>query len=151
MVTVACAPSPLPQPPPPSSTGPPSSPPPTRVRLPYCPRCGAKYKDLERFVTKTSNRNGNSGRPYLKCMPCNKFVTWLDDRGIDDECPTCSCKLLCRRQVAGNKARLIHEHCISYAAWVHVISTKSVAMMMVMNKSLRTNLWIFSLTRVKMI
>lgn len=106
MVAVASAPSPQPPTPPPSGTGSPSRPPLTPVRLPRCSCCGAKYKDLERFVTKSSNRNSNSGRPYLKCTPCNKFVTWLDDRGIDDECPTCSCNFLCRRQVAGKYGKI---------------------------------------------
>jgi len=115
MVTVASAPSPPPPPYPPSRIGPPSSPPATPVRLPRCCRCGANYKDLERFVTKTSNRNGKSGRPYLKCIPCNKFVTWLDDRGIDDECPTFPCNFVCRRQVAGKygkiNPRVLHYVC----------------------------------------
>lgn len=74
---------------------------PRPVPMPRCVRCNAKFKDLERFVTRTSNRNQNSGRPYLKCMPCRKFVTWLDTRGISENGPRCYCDLPCRLLVAG--------------------------------------------------
>lgn len=83
--------------------------------LPRCFGCGAKYKELEKFTVNANNANGNSSRPYAKCMHCNKFVSWLDARGIDETCPPCSCGKLCRRQVAGkfgNKnPRALHYVC----------------------------------------
>ena len=77
----------------------PVTPPP--VPMPRCPLCGAQCDQLTKFVTRTSNRNSNSGRPYLKCMPCEKFITFLDDRGIDSRAPKCACDLPSRLQVSG--------------------------------------------------
>lgn len=47
----------------------------------HCRRCGSDRATLNRFVCRRSNRNGNAGRPYLKCMPCNRFVKFEDERG----------------------------------------------------------------------
>lgn len=71
------------------------------IPLPRCSSCDATYPHLRRFVTRRSNRNGNAGRPYLKCMPCEKFITFLDDRGIDLDGPHCFCDFPCRLQVSG--------------------------------------------------
>lgn len=93
----------------------PQSLPPKLTLLPRCFGCGTKYQNLTRFIVKPDNPNGNALRPYVKCIDCNKFVTWLDKRGIDDTCPACCCKKLCRRQVAGkygNKSpRALHYVC----------------------------------------
>ena len=75
------------------------------VLFPRCTLCGADFEHLTRFFTRVGNRNGNSGRPYIKCMPCNKFVTFLDGHGIEDHGPRCSCDLPCRRQVSGRYAK----------------------------------------------
>lgn len=82
---------------------PPSTPPPYSAALPRprCVRCGAGLDALARFITRRSYRNGNADRPYVKCMPCNKFVTFMDDRGVDDAGPRCNCDLPCRLQVSG--------------------------------------------------
>lgn len=71
------------------------------IPTPRCSSCEATYPHLKRFITRSSNRNGNAGRPYLKCMPCEKFITFLDDRGIDLGGPHCYCDLPCRLQVSG--------------------------------------------------
>ncbi|KAF1823916.1 uncharacterized protein K489DRAFT_169265 [Dissoconium aciculare CBS 342.82] len=68
---------------------------------PRCATCGAVTSRLTYFKTRSSNRNGNAGRPYLKCMICNKFVTFTDCRGINNDAPRCVCGLLSRQQIAG--------------------------------------------------
>lgn len=48
-------------------------------------------------------------------MLCNKFITFMDDRGVDLEGPQCHCDLPCRLQVAGRYAvatpRVLHHVC----------------------------------------
>lgn len=70
---------------------------------PNCSRCGAGYPDLSIRTTSQSNRNGNPGRRYAKCLPCDKFVTWLDNRGLNNPgSPRCHCNEVCRMQRARN-------------------------------------------------
>lgn len=97
----------------------------TVVPLPCCLLCGASFKHLTRYTTRVSNRNGNSGRPDIKCMPCNKFVTFLDDHGIED-------RKLGRDARATDHAvgrclvdmqRLNHMACITSAALVSANTT----------------------------
>ncbi|CAG7935671.1 unnamed protein product [Penicillium salamii] len=66
---------------------------------PNCMRCG---KPSDEFVTETSNRNNNEGRPYFKCVPCNKFLVFNDTRGNDPDNPACSCGVSSKRQAAGH-------------------------------------------------
>ena len=53
------------------------------------------------LVVGDENPNGNVGRPYLKCLPCDKFITFTDNRGITENGPRCDCNKPCRLQVAG--------------------------------------------------
>lgn len=57
------------------------------------------------FVTRASNRNGNAGRPYYKCVPCDKFLVFADNRGNDPTNPLCECGLESKRQVAGKERK----------------------------------------------
>ena len=61
-------------------------------------RCG---KPSDEFVTKTSNRNNNAGRPYFKCVPCDKFLVFNDIFGNDPENPIFYRGVSSKRQVAG--------------------------------------------------
>ncbi|KAI0147768.1 hypothetical protein GGR57DRAFT_244449 [Xylariaceae sp. FL1272] len=77
---------------------------PTEVGPTTCRLC---HKDCHRLITRQSNRNGNAGRPYFKCLPCGKFITWDDDRGMSPPGPVCHCDLPSRRQLSGtNGGRL---------------------------------------------
>ncbi|SMQ44940.1 unnamed protein product [Zymoseptoria tritici ST99CH_3D1] len=79
---------------------------------PNCSRCGAHNDDLTRLITKTSNRNGNAGRPYLKCLPCERFVTFDDRRGTSANHQPCDCEKPSRLQLAGKaKGRKLHFVC----------------------------------------
>ena len=67
-----------------------------------------------RLVTRTTNRNGNGGRPYDKCVPCGKFLGFADERGNDPRNPPCECGVPSKRQVTGyrNKTpRAVHYVC----------------------------------------
>ncbi|EME82072.1 uncharacterized protein MYCFIDRAFT_77627 [Pseudocercospora fijiensis CIRAD86] len=80
---------------------------------PPCPICG---QPTTTCVTRTSNRNGNAGRPYLKCGSCRKFITFVDKRGISSKNPECVCGKASRIQVAGKgKGRGLHYVCQSGA------------------------------------
>ncbi|KAI0438320.1 hypothetical protein F4803DRAFT_535546 [Xylaria telfairii] len=70
---------------------PPTQPPP-------CHRCG---QVSERLVTRSSNRNGNAGRPYYKCLRCNKFLVFADYRGNDPTNPECHCGCSSKLQITG--------------------------------------------------
>ena len=65
---------------------------------PDCFKCG---KPSDQFVTKTSNRNNNAGRPYFKCVPCNKFLVFNDTRGNDPDNAHCYCGVSSKRQMSG--------------------------------------------------
>jgi hypothetical protein len=79
---------------------------------PRCPLCQQSGCNLEKLTTRTSNRNGNANRPYLKCSKCDKFVTFLDDRGTHPVNPKCECHVPSRLQVASFcKGRKLHFVC----------------------------------------
>lgn len=63
-----------------------------------CRLCGLPGDE---FVTGASNPNGNAGRPYFRCGPCNKFLSFSDTRGNDPNNLHCDCGLSRRLQVAG--------------------------------------------------
>lgn len=85
---------------------------PPEPRKPRCPICSQSGKNLLRLTTRTSNRNGNANRPYLKCSPCDKFITFLDERGSHSVNPRCECHMPSRLQVASsNKGRKLHFVC----------------------------------------
>ncbi|KAL2782521.1 hypothetical protein BJX66DRAFT_320533 [Aspergillus keveii] len=70
---------------------------------PDCMRCGRPSTE---FTTRISNRNGNAGRPYFKCVPCDKFLVFNDTRGNDPRNPDCYCGCSSKRQVAGRERRV---------------------------------------------
>lgn len=71
---------------------------------------------MTRNITRSSNRNGNAGRPYYKCFGrCNKFVCFDDMKGVYACNPPCHCGKPSRMQVAGidrNPPGGIHYVCI---------------------------------------
>ncbi|KAF5536070.1 hypothetical protein FMEXI_10507 [Fusarium mexicanum] len=50
---------------------------PAPSRPPVCFVCNSLSR---RLVTRSSNRNGNAGRPYHKCTSCQKFLSFADFR-----------------------------------------------------------------------
>ena len=76
---------------------------------PTCLRCG---QETERLITRWSNRNGNAGRPYYKCLHCGGFNSFADDRGNDAGNPLCDCGQASRRQISGvQRGRRVHYVC----------------------------------------
>lgn len=74
------------------------------------PRC--RCDSLLRLTTRTSNRNGNAGRPYLKCSDCRMFVTFTDARGDHAVNRMCHCQRPSRLQVSSlQKGRKLHYVC----------------------------------------
>lgn len=76
----------------------------TMVTVHSCPTCSLCGGEPKHFITRRSNRNADAKRPYYKCMPCKKFVTFADGRGINVSYPTCDCDAPCRLQLAGKSA-----------------------------------------------
>ncbi|KAH9883296.1 hypothetical protein F4778DRAFT_802559 [Xylariomycetidae sp. FL2044] len=76
------------------------------------PRCYLCDSPSSRRVTRSSNRNGNAGRPYFKCVPCDKFLVFADARGNDHENPVCLCRVASKRQVAGRDRQV--PRCLHY-------------------------------------
>ena len=68
--------------------------------IPNCRSCG---EECTRHVTRSSNRNGNAGRPYYKCIPCNIFSCFDDSRGEDEKNPLCDCGKSSRRQLSSRE------------------------------------------------
>lgn len=87
----------------------------TMQRLGSCPRCiYCLNTEPSYLITKLSNDNGNAGRPYYRCAPCNKFITFADGRGIHLGNPECACEAPSRLQRAGrnsDQAGLLHFVC----------------------------------------
>jgi len=78
---------------------------------PDCHRC---RKPSTMWYTRYSNRKGNAGRPYYKCLPCGKFLVFADERGNDPTNALCFCGETSKRQVSGpdkRKPRQIHYVC----------------------------------------
>lgn len=70
---------------------------------PTCNRCD---RLSSRLTTRTTNRKGNAGRPYYKCLPCNKFLCFIDDRGNDPNNPPCYCEESSKTYMAGSEKRV---------------------------------------------
>ena len=70
----------------------------TLAAAPICREC---HHRTTRRITRASNRTGNAGRPYYKCLKCDKFQCFDDDRGNNPKNPRCSCQVASRQQVAG--------------------------------------------------
>jgi hypothetical protein len=88
---------------------------PSPVTVPVCRHC---HQSASRYTTRQSNRNGNAGRPYYKCTPCNSFVRFDDSRGNDSNNPLCFCRESSRMQVTGlgkSVPRALHYVCKSGA------------------------------------
>ncbi|KAH7412826.1 hypothetical protein BKA64DRAFT_659649 [Cadophora sp. MPI-SDFR-AT-0126] len=78
-------------------------------QAPNCHSCG---EACTRLVTRVSNRNGNGGRPYYKCIRCDKFSCFDDSRGEDENNPVCDCGKASRRQLSSReKGRRIFYVC----------------------------------------
>jgi len=58
-----------------------------------------------RLVTQASNRNGNAGRPYFKCLACRKFLVFDDRRGNAPANPPCVCGVSSKAQLSGRLNR----------------------------------------------
>ncbi len=81
----------------------------TYAHSPPCLRCSLP---TTRLITRSSNRNGNGGRPYDKCLPCGKFHRFADSRGDHPDNPPCRCGGPSKRQVAGEqRGKKVHYVC----------------------------------------
>ena len=65
------------------------------------PNCRVCNRRTTRLITRVSNRKGNANRPYYKCIQCDKFQRFDDDRGNDPRNPLCLCQTPSKQQVAG--------------------------------------------------
>lgn len=87
----------------------------TRLQTPRCPRC---YEDGMRLKVKEDNANGNAGRPYYKCYPCDRFICFADQRGISPANPLCQCGEYTRRQISGTSKEVQHGiHYVCARGW----------------------------------
>lgn len=94
-----------------SSPQPPSTPTPAVVAAPRCRVCS---KPCTLLVTRSSNRNGNAGRPYYKCIEDDVFACFADTRGDAENNPACHCGVSSRRQLSSAaKGRKIFYKCRS--------------------------------------
>ncbi|KAF2869242.1 hypothetical protein BDV95DRAFT_570683 [Massariosphaeria phaeospora] len=78
------------------------------------PKCFLCSGPSAKFITRCSNRKGNAGRHYNKCVPCGKFLGFADDRGNDPNNPPCNCGTSSKRQVAGPETQVprgVHYVC----------------------------------------
>ncbi|KAL7911194.1 hypothetical protein GGI35DRAFT_446788 [Trichoderma velutinum] len=79
---------------------------------PKPPTCGKCKIAGMRHITRSSNRNGNAGRPYYRCASCHNFLRFDDNRGNDPGNPVCHCGVPSRTQVAcREKGRKVHYVC----------------------------------------
>lgn len=65
-------------------------------------------------ITRSSNREGNAGRPYYICLPCGKFHCFADRKGNDPRNPHCHCGTYSKRQLSDvewSPRRKIHYVC----------------------------------------
>lgn len=88
----------------------------TTALLPFQPApciiCGGP---VTRYIVSPSNPNGNAHRPFVRCDPCNEFMCFTDDRGIDPSNRACDCGEPSRMQVTGVDnavPRAIHFVCV---------------------------------------
>ncbi|KAK0646963.1 hypothetical protein B0T16DRAFT_171222 [Cercophora newfieldiana] len=56
---------------------------------------------IQEHITSRSNRNGNAGRPFLKCQSCTKFLGFTDERGNCPDNPPCDCGEPSKTQLVG--------------------------------------------------
>jgi hypothetical protein len=78
---------------------------------PTCRSCGIKGILMQ---VREDNPNGNARRPYYKCIPCGRFLTFCDGRGLSPINPTCICGTPSRRQKNGQRHRIpggVHYVC----------------------------------------
>lgn len=76
------------------------------------PPCIFCHRPTSKHVTRHSNRNGNGGRPYAKCIPCGKFHCFMDERGNDPTNRPCHCGEASKTQVSGSgRGRFVHYVC----------------------------------------
>ncbi|PVH72070.1 hypothetical protein DL98DRAFT_611883 [Cadophora sp. DSE1049] len=88
------------------------------------PKCRSCQSQTVRRVTRVSNRKGNANRPYYKCISCDKFRCFDDDRGNDPSNPPCFCLVPSRQQVAGLDTSIpggLHYVCVSGACGFYKI------------------------------
>ena len=71
-------------------------------RGPLCLGCGDA---AALALVSQANINGNAGRPFYRCAPCRRFVTWADLRGVAPTNPACRCGAPSRENVTGVRAR----------------------------------------------
>ncbi|KAG7403635.1 hypothetical protein Forpe1208_v016332 [Fusarium oxysporum f. sp. rapae] len=71
---------------------------PAPTHPPICFMCNSPS---QRFITRSSNRNGNAGRPFDKCTNCRKFLGFADERGNVPDNPLCHCGESSKTQVNG--------------------------------------------------
>lgn len=62
---------------------------------PPCPKCKAQS---HLRITSSYNTKGNANRPYYRCQPCDKFVTWADLKDVVGPY-LCYCGNRCRELV----------------------------------------------------
>ncbi|KAI0882096.1 uncharacterized protein GGS22DRAFT_47745 [Annulohypoxylon maeteangense] len=64
-----------------------------------CPKC--EHKQVCSVLRcAPDNPNENEDRPYFKCRFCPDFLTFADDRGINEDNPPCDCGNPCRLQIS---------------------------------------------------
>ncbi|CVL02063.1 uncharacterized protein FMAN_08183 [Fusarium mangiferae] len=68
------------------------------------PACFVCNNPSRRLVTRSSNRNGNAGRPYHKCTNCRRFLGFADVRGNSPDNPPCYCRESSKAQVTGQNS-----------------------------------------------
>lgn len=74
----------------------------------YTPICSCGCPGTRRDASP-DNPNGNANRPYYRCEPCGRFLTFCDGRGLGPANPECWCGQASRRQVTR------HDHAVSRA------------------------------------
>ena len=63
-------------------------------------------------IVQPNNPNGNAGRPYFKCIPCDRFLVFADARGNHATNPPCACGVPSKMQAASAwKGRVVHFVC----------------------------------------
>lgn len=93
------------------TASPPAASPSSEQSAPRCRRCG---DPCVRRITRTTNRNGNAGRPFYKCIPCDKFSCFADPVGDSEKNPLCDCGLNSKRDLSSReKGRKIFFTCKS--------------------------------------
>lgn len=83
----------------------------TTLKIP--PICKSCAKKSSLLIVGPRNQNGNAGRPYYKCKPCDNFITFADDRGTKLDGPLCDCREPSRLQLNGrDRTPAFGLHCV---------------------------------------